>query len=141
MEPVKNINYKGLPIVYNDMSEAKPSDIFDLCFQSEELIKSFPPKSVYLLVNLKNLRFNSQVINKIKDTALKNKPFVKATAVYGVEGFTKSIHDIVIRHSGRKMKTVESLEEGEEWLFQASLKEKESSFLIKRVTTEFVLKK
>lgn len=118
MGSVKNIRYRDVQIVYNDMSEARPSEIFDLCFQCEELLKTFPEKEALLLINIKNIRFNSQVINKMKETALKNKPFVKDTAVFGVEGFTRAICDIISNYSGRKMKRVEGLEEGMAWLYR-----------------------
>ena len=100
------------------MSEAKPSDVIELCMQSREAMKKCAPHSAYVLVNVKNIRFNSQVIQVIKETTKINSPFVKTTAVYGLEGFTFTLSQMVAKFSGREIKPVASLEEGKEWLLK-----------------------
>lgn len=113
--------YKGISILYNDMSEARPSDVIDLCMQSREALKGYAPHTAYVLVNVKNIRFNSQVIQIIKETTKINSPFVKTTAVYGLEGFTFTLVKMVAKFSGREMRPVETLEEGKEWLLEQAL--------------------
>lgn len=118
MGSVSTIMYKGISILYNDMSEARPSDVIELCMQSREAMKKCAPHSVYVLVNVKNIRFNSQVIQVIKETTKINSPFVKTTAVYGLEGFTLTLVQMVAKFSGRELRPVATLEEGKEWLVE-----------------------
>lgn len=103
------------------MSEAKPAEVTELCMLSREFLKEYAPHSAYVLANVKNIRFNSQVIQIIKETTKINSPFVKATAVYGLEGFTTILLKVVASFSKREMIAVKSLEEGKEWLYQQSL--------------------
>lgn len=121
MGSVRKIIYNGLPILYNDMSEAKPVEVLEFCMKSREMLKEYAPNSAYVLVNVKNIRFNSQVIQIIKETTKINSPFVKTTAVYGLEGFTTILLNVVAKFSNREMKAVASLEEGKEWLYEQSL--------------------
>jgi hypothetical protein len=117
MGNISLISYKSITLVYNDMSEAKPTEVIDLCMKSKEIISGYLPHQAYVLVNVTNIRFNSQVVQFIKETTKDNSPFVKITAVFGLEGFTKPLLDVVADYSDRTMVIVDSFEEGLEKLF------------------------
>lgn len=125
MGSISIINYENIRIVYNDMSEAKPKEVIDLCMQSEEVLERFPPQSAYVLVNVSNIRFNSQVVQMIKETTKHNSPFVKTTAVFGLEGFTKTLVKGVASFSNREMNVVETFEEGLALLHKKSVEMEE----------------
>jgi hypothetical protein len=107
------------------MSEAKPKEVIDLCMQSKEILENFPPLSAYVLVNVTNIRFNSQVVQIIKETTKDNSPFVKTTAVFGLEGFTKTLVKVIASFSNREMNVVETLEEGMALLHRKSVEKEE----------------
>jgi hypothetical protein len=123
MGTISILNYKKMDIVYNDMSEAKPKEIIDLCFQSREILEKFAPYSAYVLVNVTNIRFHSQVVQVVKETTKINSPFVKTTAVFGLEGFTKTLLKIVANFSKREMAIVNSYEEGLDFLYNRAMEE------------------
>ena len=109
MSGVSIVLYKSITLVYTDMSEAKPLEVMDICAQSREILSQFAPHSAYVLANVKNIRFNSQVIQVIKETARYNSPFVKTSVVYGLEGFTQLLVNVVSNFSSRELKVVGSL--------------------------------
>ncbi len=123
MGTISIVAYKSIHVVYNDMSETKPKEAIDLCLQSREILGKFAPYSAYVLVNVTNISFHSQLVQVIKETTLINSPFVKTTAVFGLEGITKTLLKVVAKFSNREMIVVESYDEGMEFLYKKFLRE------------------
>ncbi|UII32479.1 hypothetical protein LVD17_01320 [Fulvivirga ulvae] len=112
------IKYKELDIVYTDISNASPEEAMAVFDENQKIISKMPPKSVYALVSAKDARFNSNLIQKIKETVKKNNPHSKATAVSGLNALSRLMVNSIIAFTGRQMKLVETEEEGKEWLHQ-----------------------
>ncbi|MBL6448694.1 hypothetical protein JMN32_20445 [Fulvivirga sp. 29W222] len=112
------IKYKELDIVYTDISNASPEEAIAVFDENQIIISKMPHKSVYALVHAKDARFNSGLIQKIKETVKKNNPYSKATAVSGLNSLSRLMVNSIIAFTGRQMKLVESPEEGKEWLYK-----------------------
>lgn len=118
MPSVRIIQEQDTKIVYNDMAFAKPEEAIACCQDSQRIIGSFPEGSALVLVDVSGMRFNRDVIQVVKETTRKNKPYVKTTAVFGLEGFTKILINSVISFSGRDMKLFKNKEEALNWLLE-----------------------
>lgn len=111
------IKFKDLNIVYTDISGATPEEAicaFDSC---QEIISKMPLNSVYSLVNAKDARFNSNLIQKIKETVKKNNGHSKATAVCGLNQLSRLMVNSIVSFTGRQMKFTETADEAKEWLY------------------------
>lgn len=116
MASVNVITHNGARIVYNDMSNGSPEEVISCCSKSVEIMKDFEPCTAHVLANCTGMRFNSDVIQIVKNTTKTNKPYVRTTAVVGLEGFTKILVKVVISFSGRDMKICDTVEQAKEWL-------------------------
>jgi hypothetical protein len=85
--------------------------------QSPALVAQQPKQSVYSLINVKGMRFNSQLVATGKEVTRQNKPYVLATAVYGLDGLLSYMVNSVLSFSGRSIRTFSSLPEAQDWLW------------------------
>ncbi|MGB3181948.1 MAG: hypothetical protein WBB45_11195 [Cyclobacteriaceae bacterium] len=116
MPSVDIIHHNGAKIVHNDMSYASPEEVIHCCEKSIETMKQFDHGSAHVLADCSGMRFNSDVIQIVKNTTKTNRPYVRTTAVVGLEGFTKILVKVVISFSGRDMKICDSVGQAKDWL-------------------------
>jgi len=116
------IKYRDLSIVYTDIEGASPEEAIEAFDQSQKIICKMPPKSVFALVNAKDARFNSKLIQKIKETVKHNNPYNNSTAVSGLNQLSRLMVNSIVSFTGRQMKMTETTEEGKEWLHKQSEK-------------------
>ena len=117
MRGVTFITHKGTKIAYQDWSYAKPDEILALIEKAKELVVLQPKNSVLSLINVKGAGFNLAVSNAVREFAKFNTPYVKYTAIYGVEGLQEVIFRGIITFTGRKnIALVKTLEEGKDLL-------------------------
>ena len=117
------IKFKDINIVYTDISGATPEEAVEAFDRCQEIIGQMPLNSVYSLVNAKDARFNSGLIQKIKETVKKNNPHNKATAVSGLNQLSRLMVNSIISFTGRQMKLTDSVDEAKEWLYSKSMNE------------------
>lgn len=119
------ITYKGIRIVYTDISGTSGDGAIPVFHKSQQVARQFENGTMLSLVNGTNARYNSNLLSTIKETVRVNNPKVKATAVCGLTPLTTLIVNSVIHFTGRKMKLVNTPEEAKEWLYQLAMKEEE----------------
>lgn len=124
MERVDFVTHQGVRYLYNNMSECQPDEAEACLKKSHVLMRDEPEKSVYVLANVKGIRFNKQIVQTFKDVTKLNAPYVKTTAVYGLEGFSKLLVNTVAKFSSREMKAFDTLDAAQTWLIQQCQKEK-----------------
>lgn len=121
MAGISFITHNGVRIAYQDWSYCKPNEILNLIERAKALVAIQPKNSALVLINVKGASFNLSVSNAAREFAKENTPYVKHTAIYGVEGLQEVIFRGIITFTGRKnIVLVKTLEEGKEFL--ASLK-------------------
>jgi hypothetical protein len=117
MASVAFITYKGKQILYEDYSESKPSEIIPLLEEAKKIIHSQPEGSILALANVKNSKFDRAVSNAMKDFVKSNTPYIRVTAVYGMEGLMNAIFGGIVSFTGRKnLKLFDDLDEAKEYL-------------------------
>ena len=117
MPSINFITHKGVRIVYQDLSYSKPDEILDHIERAKTLVAIQPKNSALVLINVKGASFNLSVSNALREFAKTNGPYVKYSAVYGVEGLQEVIFKGILTFTGRKnIILVKSLEEGKDFL-------------------------
>jgi hypothetical protein len=116
MERAKFIEYKGVPILYMDVSNCTIEEAHEVIREATPMIRKKPEKTVLTLTYTEGSRFDSEVINALKEFTKGNEPYVKAAAVVGVKGLQKVILDAVSLFSSREFATFDDIEEAKEYL-------------------------
>lgn len=117
MPDVTFLTHKGVRILYEDLENAKPDEVFPWIEKAKAIIRSQPEKSVLALLNVKNAKFDTSVTAALKDFAKGNDPYIKYVAIYGVEGLKEIIFKSVLAFTGRKnMVLFKTLEECKDFL-------------------------
>jgi hypothetical protein len=117
MPGISFITHKGVRIAYQDWSNSKPDEILILIEKAKAMVAIQPKNSVLSLINVEGASFNLAISNALRDFAKTNTPYVKFSAVYGVQGLQEVIFRSLITLTGRKnIALVKTLEEGKELL-------------------------
>ncbi len=108
------------PVVLINLTElAAPLDALPFIIEARDLIATQPHNSVCCLVDVTAARFNTDVVEALKDLAAHNKPHVIASALIGVTGLQRIILESVIKFTGRKnLKALATRAEGFAWIAQ-----------------------
>lgn len=120
MEGFSTIIYKDKEIIYLDFSS-----FVDDKEKAKELIKGatleytkYPLHSVLVLVNVTNLRFDSEVMNIFKEEQDKSAPYEKKVAVFGMNSLQRIAYNFVTRSNGDAVRSFETELEAKNWLVE-----------------------
>jgi len=116
MERIRFIQHKGTEILYLDFSGCQAAEVFPLIAQAKTVIASRPPLSLLTLTDVTDTQQNDAVNQQMKIYTAHNKPYVKAAAVVGVEGFKKILLDTIVRISKRQIHPFDTIEQAKDWL-------------------------
>jgi hypothetical protein len=116
MASVGFIYYDNLPILYTNLAGARSEEIISICQKSRQLMQTLPENSVFSLINIQGIHLNNESLLVIKETMRANRAFVKVSALFGLEGLTKTLIQIVTVFSGREVKVFADLEKAKQWL-------------------------
>jgi len=117
------IMHKGKRILYMDVVSQKPTaqqkleEFLDIVNQLEKEIEKEPPKSILGICHVKGGTASPEITQRLKDFSKHNEPYMKMTAVVGIEGIKKVIFSGILLFSGRKNLVLKnSKEEALDWL-------------------------
>jgi len=119
MGRVQTIQHRGKNVLIEDFSEIKPGDEFRAAIdEARRFIASQPPKSVLALFDATGSRFNTEALGEMKQFTKDNEPFIKASAVVGIEGILSIALMAVSRFSGRTFETFTDRPSALDWLVE-----------------------
>lgn len=116
MKPCEVMIYKGEKIVVNDISDSSPEEAIAYYAHAHEIIAQFPPKSALLLTDTTNARFNQESVAALREFAIQNTPYVKASAFLGAEGIRDITRISAERVTERSIVAFKTRAEALEWL-------------------------
>jgi hypothetical protein len=116
MSRINFIEHKGKKLLHLDLSNAKASEVIQLCRDATPVIAGQPEKSLRTLTDVTDMTFNTEASEALKHFTMHNKPYVIAGAVVGVTGLKKIIYNAVLRFSGRNIVAFNTLDEAKNWL-------------------------
>jgi hypothetical protein len=118
MERVKYITHKWMQILLLDFSYCGADDAQKTMDIAKRLIRAESESSLLILTDVTGARYNLETVEKLKDFANGNKPYVKASAVIGLDGMKKIIYNAVRIFSGRNIPAFDDVEKAKEWLIK-----------------------
>lgn len=119
MDRTRFIEHKGKRILHFDYRGIRdPEEAVAAIEHSMQVAKQHPPKSLLVMTSVRDARYNSAVLQKLKELASTNEPYVKASAVVGMGGLHRIAYQAVILFSRRKIQTFDQEDEALDWLVQ-----------------------
>ena len=111
---------EGRSFIYIDLSGIKSNDEFNERIKViEPEIAKHPEKSVYTITNVENIRFDTKSKEIVAQYMARNKPYVKAGSVIGIDGIKKIMINAIFTLSGRSNMHFDfTKEQAIEWLLK-----------------------
>ncbi len=119
---IRRIKYQQIDIIYVDFSNIRSQEkIYEAMDYAGNYIRRQLPRSLYILTNITGMYFNTDIFNRISAYAKQNAPYVKASAVVGMNGLMQIFYNNFSRVSGREVKAFYSDTEAKEYLLSKQL--------------------
>jgi len=118
MERVKFIIHKWRQILLLDGSHCSLDEAIKGIDEAEKVIRSQPESSLLILTDVTGARYNLEVIEKLKEFASGNKPYVRASAVVGLDGLQKVVYNAVTLFSKRTFPVFDDIDKAKDWLIE-----------------------
>jgi hypothetical protein len=111
--------HKGKRILYMNLGTENPEELKDITSRIELEIEKEPPKSISCICNVKGVVIKPVLIPILKDFTKHNEPYMKMTAVIGVEGLKLIFFNSILVFTRRKNLILKNTEEEAlEWLIE-----------------------
>lgn len=123
-EKVKFFDYKGVKMLLLDFSNCTAYTLPDIISLAKETISKQPEHSLFVLSDFTNAHYDSLGVQALKDLVSHNKPFIKASAVIGVDRLKKIIFDVILTFLRKDLRLFNSALEAKDWLAEEAKKEK-----------------
>jgi len=117
METVRFEKHKGWDIMIVDLSRCENQEQGIAALEKgEQTIKNQAPKSVLLVTNVGDLRYDVNGVEAMKNYSNSITPYVKASTVIGVGGIKRVILRTITRLTGRNIMPFDNVEAAKDWL-------------------------
>jgi hypothetical protein len=116
MKSLENIHHKGKRIVLVDLSNATTEQLVSTLKEAQHNISKMAEKSALIMTVATNAAYNPETGAAIKEFASKNTPYVKASAVVGIEGMKTVLQTAVAMKTKRDIAAFPTREEAMDWL-------------------------
>jgi hypothetical protein len=115
---LKKITHRGCSILFTDYSNFITFDDWNVLLEEErKLMPSEPLGSVLALAVFTGSRFSARVFSAIKELAVHNKPYIKASALVGLSSLQQGIFlKGIERTADRSFGLFDTVEQAKNWL-------------------------
>lgn len=111
------ISHKGKSIIFLDFSNLRSKEeICTMIDKSKQFIAKQPLKSALTLTTFNGMYFNTEIFNLVTTYAKGNTPYVRKSAVVGLNGLMQIFYNGFYKLSGRDVKAFGDLDEAKEYL-------------------------
>ena len=119
MERTRFIDHRGKRILLLDYSGIQNAEqAISTVEQSKRVVAQHPPHSLLVLTDVKDARYNTAVLQALKELAAHNGPYVKASAIVGMNGLHRIAYQAVLLFSRRKIRAFDTREQALDWLVE-----------------------
>lgn len=112
------IRHKQKEILQLDFSECSYEELVALVTKARDIISQQTPNSLLVLTNVADIRVNKDVVKTLREYLELNKPFIKASAVTGVNSQTQVLFNTIITLARRDIKLFDNEEAAKNWLVE-----------------------
>ena len=118
-ERIEEFTIDGKNFMYVDVSHIKQNSGFvDVVERVKPLISKYPEKSVYMILNIENIIFDTETKRIAAAGLTHNRPYVKYGTIIGVDGIKRIMFNVVLKITGRDMSIFFSKEQAIAWLLK-----------------------
>lgn len=119
MKSCEWIQHKGKSILYMKIASQSTEELKERLDNIKPIVEKEPPHSILCIADVINGKFNPEMTQMLKEFTKHNEPYIKMTALIGVEGLKKVIYSGVLLFTGRKNLILKNTkEEAQEWLVE-----------------------
>jgi hypothetical protein len=118
MERVKFIIHKWRQILLLDGSHCSIDEAIKTIDEAKEVIRSQPKSSLLIVTDVTGAKYDLELIEKLKKFTSGNKPYVKASAIVGLDGLQKVAYNAVTLFSKRTIPVFADIEKAKDWLIE-----------------------
>jgi hypothetical protein len=117
MKSCEWIQYKGKNILYMKIASQSAEELKERIDSIKPVVIKEPPNSILCIADVINGKFSPEMTQMLKEFTKHNEPYIKMTALIGVEGLKKVIYSGVLLFTGRKNLVLKNTkEEAQDWL-------------------------
>lgn len=117
MERTRFIEHRGKRILLLEYSGITNStEALAEIEKSKRVVRAQPPGSLLVMTVVRGARYNTTVLQAMKDLAAHNAPYVRASAVVGMAGLHRIAYQAVILFSKRNIQTFDQESQALDWL-------------------------
>jgi hypothetical protein len=113
---IRVVAYKGKQILLADLSHCTPREVEKIALLVPSYVTSEPRGSVLLLADFTGAEFDRIAIERLKESAVFDRPHLKRSGWVGVEALPKVFYEHIKSFSQRDLPAFETREEAMEWL-------------------------
>jgi hypothetical protein len=114
---VRFMEHRGQRILFIDFSGLHAADdILREMDVAREIIRSQPPASMRVLTDVRGARYSPPVMDAMKEFTAGNKPYVRHSAVAGMERVHRVLYRAVLLFSRRSIEIFDSNDAALDWL-------------------------
>jgi hypothetical protein len=96
------IQHKGKNILYMKIASETTEELKERIENIKPVVAKEPPHSILCIADVTNGKFNPEMTQMLKEFTKHNEPYIKMTALVGVEGLKKIIYNAVLTFTKRK---------------------------------------
>jgi hypothetical protein len=115
-ERIRFITHQGKQILFVDMSGSTPSEVEKIARIVPDTVMMQPRASVLMLVDFTGTKFDAAAIRTMKESAVFDKPYIKASAWIGGEAMSETFLEELKSFSRREFPAFKTRLEALEWL-------------------------
>jgi hypothetical protein len=101
-----------------DFSHCGADEVINVIDEATKVIRSQPGSSLLIVSDVTGAKYDLSVIEKFKEFTSGNKPYVRASAVVGLDGLQKVVYNAVIPFSKRTLPLFDDIEEAKDWIIE-----------------------
>jgi hypothetical protein len=119
-ERIYFVHHLGKKILLIDFSNCPASEVEDVARRVPDYVTAEPRGSVLVLTNFTGALFDRDAIRAVKETAVFDKPYVKKSALLGVDDLPVSFYEELQSFSRRELLSFKNREEALAWLISST---------------------
>jgi hypothetical protein len=113
---IRFIEHRGKQVLLVDASHCSPAEIATIAQLVPSYVTTEPRESVLLLADFTGADFDRSAVDRLKESAVFDRPHLKRSAWVGTEGLPKVFYEHIKSFSRRELPVFKTREEAMEWL-------------------------
>ena len=115
-ERISFVTHQGKRIMVVDFSHCEPKEILMLLEEIQRTVARHAPGSLLILADLTGAHFDREVATRMKEVAVRDRPYVKRSAWVGVESLPHVYYENMKSFSQRDFPAFNTREAAMDWL-------------------------